>query len=99
MFKNLLKRKLEPKSSVPTKTHNIIVSMTSTSSRLASTHITIKTILNQTMPADKVVLWLSEDPYLYDEGVDPENVPEDIQKLSKEGLTIQWTNNTAPTVN
>ena len=39
---------------------NIIVSLTSFGSRLNEVHITIESLLNQTMPPNKIVLWLDE---------------------------------------
>lgn len=72
----------------------IIVSLTSIQSRLEDASLTIKSLLAQSTKADKVVLWLSKEPHLLDQGV--EEVPQSIRSLEQEGLEIRWTKNTGP---
>ncbi|WP_456458660.1 hypothetical protein [Reichenbachiella sp.] len=72
----------------------IIVSLTSIRSRLDEASLTIKSLLDQNVKADKVVLWLSEKPHLSDDGI--QEVPKSLLQLVDEGLEIKWTKNTGP---
>jgi hypothetical protein len=40
---------------------DVIISLTSIPSRLSSLHLTIKSVLNQSVSFEKVVLWLHQD--------------------------------------
>lgn len=44
----------------------IIASLTTYGSRINSVDLTLKTILNQTKKADKIILWLAEDEFNFD---------------------------------
>lgn len=70
----------------------IIVSLTSIQSKLDDASLTIQSLLAQNVKADKVVLWLSKEPHLLDDGV--QEVPESIKSLEKDGLEVKWTKNT-----
>lgn len=72
----------------------IIVSLTSIHSRLDLVSQTIESLLAQSVKADKVVLWLSKEPHLLDDGV--KEVPESIKQLEKQGLEVKWTKNIGP---
>lgn len=53
----------------------IIASLTTYGSRINSVDLTLKTILNQTKKADKIILWLAEDEFNFD------NIPKDLLAL------------------
>lgn len=63
--------------------NQIIVSLTSYSSRLYNVHLTIESLLNQTLKPNKIILWLNE-PYTI------ENIPLILKKQIKRGLIIEF---------
>lgn len=64
--------------------HKIIASLTSYGDRIHTVNMTIETILNQTLKADKVILWLSEDEFSMN------TIPQALHKLALNGLTIKF---------
>ena len=68
------------------KKDNIIVSLTSFPARIKIVHKTIETILNQTLKADKVILWLAESQFPNKEN----DLPNKLLSLTKKGLSINW---------
>jgi len=74
----------------------VTVSLTSTSERIDQVHQTIESILNQELKADKVILWLSQEPHLVDKGINPEDLNASLRSLLNQGLEIRWTKNTGP---
>lgn len=63
---------------------NIIASLTSFPTRINYTWIAVATILNQTFPCDKVILWLAQEQF-------PDcNLPENLKKLQQCGLEIRF---------
>ena len=75
----------------------IIVSMTTISSRIEKLHPTIDSILQQTCAPDEIYLWLSEEPYLLDEGIKREKIPSWLVELEALGkVRIHYTRNTGP---
>ncbi len=64
----------------------LIVSLTSFPFRIPTLHITIESLLNQTMKPDKIILQLSEDEFPNREG----DLPENLLKLREQGLIINW---------
>lgn len=60
----------------------IVVSLTSNPARFSTLHISLKSVLNQTMKPSKVILWLDQDVSLKD-------VPKNILDLQKKGLEIR----------
>lgn len=67
----------------------IIISLTSFPARINTVHKTINTLLNQTFPADKVLLWLAEEEFPNKE----HDLPEKLLQLQNRGLEIHWCNN------
>ena len=67
----------------------IIVSLTSYDKRIDYVKYTIYSLLNQTFPPDKLILWLDEDSFPQRE----KNLPRDLLELQKFGLTIDWCEN------
>lgn len=64
----------------------IIVSLTSYPERINSVYIPIESMLNQTVKADKIILWLAKEefPNLY------KDLPANLLELQKFGLYIEW---------
>ena len=63
--------------------NNIIVSMTTYSKRLDIVHLTLETILSQTVKPNKILLYISSDDLPIDR-----TLPKKITRLKKRGLTI-----------
>ena len=63
---------------------NNIISLTTYGTRILSVHVSIKTLLNQTLKSDKVILWLSEDEF------NLENIPITLKNLLSLGLEIEF---------
>ena len=64
----------------------LIVSLTTFPARIKYVHYTINTLLNQTLKADKVILWLAEEQFTNKE----KDLPKDLLRLKDFGLTISW---------
>jgi len=63
---------------------NIIVSLTSYPPRIKTVHLTVKSLLNQTLKVKKYILWLDDFP-------NKENdLPFELLDLRKNGLKIEW---------
>lgn len=74
---------------------NIIISLTSTSRRLSVLRHTLISLIEQSLKPDQVILCLSKEPYLHDEGVI--NLPSWLTNLESEGkIIIKWVSNTGP---
>lgn len=89
-------RKLKIKSS---RKHQIIVSFTCISYRISHILPVIESLRNQTMQADKIILWLSKDKFLLDKGVPYKKIPRNIRKLAEAADTnfeIHYTENIGP---
>ena len=67
----------------------IIVSLTSFPARINFVHITIASLLNQTVKPDEVILWLAEEEFERKEL----DLPENLLKMREYGLTIMWCKN------
>ena len=74
------------------RSEKVIVSLTSYKPRINDVKYTIYSLLNQTFPPDKLILWLDEDSFPQRE----ENLPPDLLKLRNFGLTIDWCENLRP---
>lgn len=68
------------------KTKKIIASLTSYPDRITTVHHTIKSLLEQSIKPDKLILWLAPEQFPQKE----KNLPKDLLDLKKEGLTIDW---------
>ncbi|MCI9530635.1 MAG: glycosyltransferase family 2 protein [Lachnospiraceae bacterium] len=69
-----------------TRSPRIIVSMTSFPARIGTVKEAIKSIMLQTVKADKIVLWLAKDNFPSGE----EWLPEGLLQLRDKGLEIRW---------
>ena len=68
------------------KIYNLIVSLTSYPARINLVNQTIMTILNQTVQAEKVILWLAGEQFPNKE----KDLPQQLLDLTEKGLTIEW---------
>lgn len=66
----------------------IIASLTTFPERINSVSKTIKTLMNQTVKADEIVLWLAEEQFKGKEN----SLPSELKALKEFGLQIKWTN-------
>jgi len=74
-----------------------IVSLTTISGRTSSLEHSLESILDQTLPAAEIHLWISSEPYMLDEGITKETLPRYLATLRDSGkLQIHWTQNTGP---
>ena len=68
------------------RTPKIILSLTTFPDRINSVSKTIKTLLNQTLKPDKVILWLASEQFQKKE----QELPGDLLELKNFGLDIKW---------
>ena len=66
--------------------NNIIISLTSYPARIGTVNQTVESLLNQTMKADKVILWLAPEQFPNKEA----DLPQQLLDLRNKGLTIDW---------
>ena len=76
-FEQEAKRRLLPE---------LIVSLTSYPARIDTVNQTIETLLNQTIKADKVILWLAPEQFPNRE----KDLPQQLLDLVPQGLIIDW---------
>ena len=69
--------------------NEIIVSLTSYPARINTVHLAIESILNQSVKADNVILWLAEEQFPNKE----KDLPQQLLNLIPQGLTIGWCEN------
>lgn len=62
----------------------IIISLTTYKKRINTVHLTINTLLNQTYPIDKIILWLAEDEFTLN------TIPNEVKQLQEKGLEIAF---------
>jgi len=64
----------------------IIVSLTSYPARIQYVATAIRSLMQQTMQADMILLWLSKDQFPNQE----KDLPQELLDLTAQGLTIRW---------
>lgn len=64
----------------------IIISLTSYPARINTIDQTIKSLINQSKKADKIILWLAPEQFPNKE----KDLPRQLLDLTKKGLTIDW---------
>lgn len=71
-----------------TQGEKMVVSLTTFPLRIGKVHLTIQSILRQSRPADRVLLWLSKEEF-------PEEaqLPENLLRLKERGLDIRFCDN------
>jgi hypothetical protein len=67
---------------------DVIISLTSIPSRLSTLHLTIKSLLNQGVSFEKIILWLHQDL--------KEDLPPNLQKLQGDRFEIHYCASTEP---
>ena len=67
----------------------VIISLTSWTARIETVDQAVKSLLNQSIKADKVILWLSEEEFPNKE----KDLPASLLHLKEHGLTIDWCEN------
>lgn len=74
----------------------ISINLTTTKSRLYLCSQTVWSLANQSVPVDQIVVWVSREAYLSDEGITEE--PAWAEKIRKTGtsLIFKWVKNTGP---
>jgi glycosyltransferase involved in cell wall biosynthesis len=72
--------------------NSLIISLTSHPGRINNAHLAIKSLLNQTIYVDKVILWLGEDKFPNKEN----DLPKELLQLKEKGLTIEWCKDIGP---
>lgn len=80
-----LLRRCTPIAGLP----EVIVSLTSFPARIKTVHKAIESLLVQTYPADRIILWLSQEEFPKKES----ELPSRLQKLCHKGLEIRWYSN------
>lgn len=70
----------------PSIKQQLIVSLTSYPARIDTVHLTIQTLLRQTVKADKVILYLSYEQFPQRE----KDLPRQLTALTQKGLSISW---------
>ena len=70
----------------------VIISMTTYPRRINTLAMCIKSLINQTFPADRIVLQLAETEFPNKE----KDLPEELIQLTKDKVDIEWGENTRP---
>jgi hypothetical protein len=68
----------------PSRKRKLVCSLTSFPARIDEIHISIETIFRQTVKADEIVLWLSNEQFPTHE------LPESLKLCIEHGLTVKW---------
>jgi hypothetical protein len=71
---------------------NVIISLTSYPARIGTVHLTVMTLLNQTVKPKAVVLWLAKEQFPEEEG----SLPDKLLKLRNFGLQIRFCEDLRP---
>lgn len=75
----------------------LTISLTSIRSRIGQVDRVVQSLLAQSPPPDDVMLVISQEPYLLDEGIQPEALPSGLRQLWAEGrLELVYAPNTGP---
>ncbi|WP_233458024.1 glycosyltransferase family protein [Enterobacter asburiae] len=74
----------------------ISINLTTTSSRLGLCSATVWSLINQKKKPDRIVLWISKEAYLSDDGV--KNIPEWVYDLNRivDIIDVRFVENTGP---
>ena len=62
----------------------VTVSMTSYPARISYVHLALKSLLLQSYPADRIILWLAESQFPH------RNIPREVTELTSYGVEIKW---------
>jgi len=74
----------------------ISINITTTSSRTGLCSATVWSLINQKKNPDKIILWLSKEPYLSDDGI--QEIPSWVHELNKlkDIIEVKFVKNTGP---
>ncbi len=61
----------------------VIVSLTSIPERIDKVHLSIETLMRQSLKPDHIILWLSDT-------IDDKDIPENLERLKRRGLQIRF---------
>ena len=64
--------------------HELVISLTSFRKRIDDVHLTIESLFQQSLRADRIVLWLERT------GFGPHDIPASLRRLEQRGLTIAF---------
>jgi hypothetical protein len=76
-----------------------IVSLTTTSQRLAALPDVLGSLLSQSVPPTRIILWISNEPFLLDAGVRMDELPREVSRLARDNsskIEIRVTENIGP---
>jgi len=98
MLNHTLSASVNPRMGISPYAHNpeLIVSLTTIPERIGRIHIVLDCLLRQSLKPDRVILWLNECDEPGRPRVTPGNLPENLLRLEKRGLTIEWCRNIGP---
>lgn len=77
----------------------LVVSLTSTSRRIGRLAEVVQSLLEQTLQPERILIWLSEEPFLFDRGVPQDQIPTNLRALvdaAETPVEIRYTENTGP---
>src|SRR5690606_3704630 len=75
---------------------NIEINITTTNNRLHLCAQTVWSFLHQSLRPSKIIVWVSKEPYLIDEGIQEEPVwARELKRINK-SIEFRWTPNTGP---
>jgi hypothetical protein len=78
----------------------LTVNLTTTYQRLKLCKITLVSLLMQTRLPDRIVVWVSKEPYLRDEGIANDDLVNQLVKslpgINSEIISVRWVKNTGP---
>ena len=77
--------------------NDVVVSLTTIPTRLSVLEPCIRSLINQSVKPDKVLLWLCKDGYFGRNAISRDSIPECVRRYEKKGLLIiKWTKNIGP---
>jgi hypothetical protein len=74
----------------------LVVSLTTIAERVPTVHLTLDSLLRQTLRPDRLVLWLNRTEVPGRPLLTPETLPRSLTRLVSRGLTIEWCENIGP---
>ena len=83
------------KDKIDLKKPKIYITLTTTSKRLNNVNRVLESLEKQILRPKKIILYISEEPYLLDNGIAKDN-PMILKLLKIPLVDIRWTNNTGP---
>ena len=78
---------------------NAIVSLTAISHRVAALPEVLRSLTTQSVQASRIILWISQEKYLLDDGVRRDDLPTEVLQLASDArnrIEIRDTENIGP---